>query len=90
MTEQEGDATPSSPVVQTFSVTVAEVSDNATLAFKDSSGNAVSAAITGDHIVEDQAVPLFNGTLTDLITKDNALIRANYLWIAVSYCGNAW
>ena len=58
VTEQEGDATPSSPVVQTFSVTVAEVSDNATLAFKDSSGNAVSAAITGDHIVEDQAVPL--------------------------------
>ena len=33
VTEQEGDATPSSPVVQTFSVTVAEVSDNATLAF---------------------------------------------------------
>ena len=77
MTEQEGDATPSSPVVQTFSVTVAEVSDNATLAFKDSSGNAVSAAITGDHIVEDQAVPLFNGTLTDLITKDNAPAASN-------------
>ena len=38
VTEQEGDATPSSPVTETFSVTVAEVSDNATLAFKDSSG----------------------------------------------------
>ena len=76
VTEQEGDATPSSPVVQTFSVTVAEVSDNATLAFKDSSGNAVSAAITGDHIVEDQAVPLFNGTLTDLIAASN---QGNYL-----------
>ena len=75
MTEQEGDATPSSPVVQTFSVTVAEVSDNATLAFKDSSGNAVSAAITGDHIVEDQAVPLFNGTLMILLLRIMLLIR---------------
>ena len=63
-------------MVQTFSVTVAEVSDNATLAFKDSSGNAVSAAITGDHIVEDQAVPLFNGKLADLIAASN---QGNYL-----------
>ena len=42
------------------------MSDEATLTFKDSSGADISANVTGDHIVEDQSVPLFNGTLTAL------------------------
>ena len=66
VTEQEAGADPSGAVTETLSVTVNPVSDEATLTFKDSSGADISANVTGDHIVEDQSVPLFNGTLTAL------------------------
>ena len=66
VTEQEGSADPSAPVTETLAVTVSAVSDEATLTFKDSTGTEIAANVTGDHIVEDQSVPLFNGTLTAL------------------------
>ena len=81
VTEREGDATPSNAISQTFSVTVDEVSDPSTISFTDASGQPVSLIEDGDgekNYIEDQAIPLSNGTLDDLIAGNavTALITA--------------